>query len=75
MECLAIDLNIPITYGDKSKFTFPVSNIEMDNKIHFTYSNRDELSYRNLDYFKNDFGINLVKVHGGLSELLYKDGK
>lgn len=74
MECLAIDLNIPITYGDKNSFTFPVSNIEMDNKIHFTYSNRDELSYKKSGYFKNDFGINLVKVHGGLSELLYKDG-
>lgn len=74
MECLAIDLNIPITYGDKNDFTFPASNMEMDNKIRFTYSNRNDLNYRNFGYFKGDFGINLVKVHGGLSELLYKDG-
>jgi hypothetical protein len=46
----------------------------MNNEIRFTYSNRDELSYRGQGYFKNEFGINLVKVHGGLSELLYKDG-
>lgn len=74
MECLAIDMHIPITYGDTSYLTLPISNLEMNNEIHFTYSNRDELSYRGKGYFKNDFGINLVKVHGGLSELLYKGG-
>lgn len=74
MECLAIDMEIPITYGDRSNLILPISNLEMNNEICFTYSNRDELSYRGQGYFKNEFGINLVKVHGGLSELLYKDG-
>jgi hypothetical protein len=74
MECLAIDMEIPLTYGDRSNLILPISNLEMNNEIRFTYSNRDELSYRGQGYFKNEFGINLVKVHGGLSELLYKDG-
>lgn len=74
MECLALDFNIPITYGDKNDLIFPVSNVEMDNKIRFTYCSRNELSYSHSGYFKNEFGINLVKVHGGLSELEYKDG-
>lgn len=74
MECLAIDMEIPITYGDRRNLILPINNLEMNNEIRFTYSNRDELSYRGQGYFKNEFGINLVKVHGGLSELLYKDG-
>jgi hypothetical protein len=74
MECLAIDMKIPITYGDRNNLIFPISNLEMNNEIRFTYSKRNELSYRGQGYFKSKFGINLVKVHGGLSELLYKDG-
>jgi len=74
MECLALDFDIPVTYGDKNNLTFSISNIEMENKIHFTYSERNELSYQHSGYFNNEFGINLVKVHGGLSELEYKDG-
>ena len=74
IECLALDFRIPITYGDNNDLIFPVSNIEMENKVHFTYSNRNEMSYGHFGFFKNDYGINLVKLHGGLSELEYKDG-
>ncbi|MCF4172729.1 MULTISPECIES: hypothetical protein [Vibrio] len=75
LECLALDLNIPITYGDVNKVAFPKSNKEMDNLIHFTYSNRDQLgSSKHQMFFEKERGINLVKLHGGLSELEYKDG-
>ncbi len=72
-ECLALDFNIPITYGDDQKITFPKSNIEMDKIILLTYTDRSKL----LDYgsfFNGERGINLVKLHGGLSELEYNDG-
>ncbi|EMI4225393.1 TPA: hypothetical protein I7297_19020 [Vibrio parahaemolyticus] len=71
-ECLALDNNIPITYGDPYKMSLPVDNRDMSKQIPFTYSVRDEL-LENL-FFKNEFGVNLVKLHGGLSELLYKEG-
>lgn len=72
MECLAIDLNIPITYGDKENISFPVSNQEMNNILNLTYSESSSLDKDTLDFIKNDHGINLVKLHGGLSELDYK---
>lgn len=73
LECLAIDFGIPITYGDTKNISFPLSNLEMNNKLNFTYSNRDELDKEHTGYFRDKKGINLVKLHGGLSELEYKD--
>ncbi len=73
MECLAVDLNIPITYGDRKDISFPVSNQKMDNVINFTYSEGGNIDKDILGFFKNEYGINLVKLHGGLSELDYKD--
>lgn len=75
MECLAIDFGIPITYGDQNSVDFPVSNLQMDSRVYFTYSNRSELNYFQPGFFKNEYGINLVKVHGGLGELEYNDGE
>ncbi|MGX9462445.1 hypothetical protein ACWXWU_14595 [Shewanella sp. A14] len=73
-ECLALDFNIPITYGDDQKITFPKSNIEMDKIIQLTYQERSKLLEYN-SYFKDERGVNLVKLHGGLSELEYDDGQ
>lgn len=73
-ECLALDFNIPITYGDNENITFPKSNIEMDKIIQLTYQERSKLLKYN-SYFKGERGVNLVKLHGGLSELEYDDGQ
>jgi hypothetical protein len=75
MECLAIDLKIPITYGDSEQILFPISNVNMGSKITFTCSDRNCLATESSGFFKNTAGINLVKIHGGLSELEYKDRK
>lgn len=45
----------------------------MNHKIKLTYSKRSELSGDNQKFYCEKFGINLVKLHGGLSELEYKD--
>jgi len=73
MECLAVDLNIPITYGDIKNISFPVSNQKMNDVINFTYSEGANLDKDTLGFHKNEYGINLIKLHGGLSELDYKD--
>ena len=74
MECLAIDFGIPITYGDTSKISFPLSNLHMNQQLDFTYSSRDQLSIDGSGFYKGERGINLVKLHGGLNELEYRDG-
>jgi len=73
LEALALDFNIPITFGDQHDISFPLNNHEMNHKIKLTYSKRSELSGDNQKFYCEKFGINLVKLHGGLSELEYKD--
>lgn len=43
--------------------------------INFSYSNIEDINANNPKYFKNQYGVNLVKLHGGLNELTYKDKK
>lgn len=73
-ECLSIDFSMPITYGDIDTIQFPVSNIEFDKKISLTCAERVSYNAVNGGFIKNRRGFNLVKLHGGLSELEYKDG-
>ena len=73
LECLAIDLGIPITYGSLGTLTFPVSNMELNEIIEFSSIERKEYSINSPGFFIGKKGINLVKLHGSLSEHEYKD--
>lgn len=75
MECIALDFDMPITYGDNENISFPLSNLEMDNKVNLTCSRRSSLDSGDTGFFKGKRGVNLVKLHGGLSELHYKDNE
>lgn len=72
-EYLALDLNIPITYGDDHQVTFPISNIDVSRRITLSLARREDMTADHSGFFKNVKGVNLVKLHGGLSELEYKD--
>lgn len=74
MEFLAKDFLIPITFGDTKKISFRKDNtVNKEKIINFSYSDRQEVSLKNKQYFQDEYGINLVKLHGGLNELHYKD--
>lgn len=73
LECLAIDLEIPITYGATGDIEFPVSNIEMGERINFSTIDRSTYYTQNPSFLTGEKGINLVKLHGGLTEHTYKD--
>jgi len=76
MEFLAKDFSIPITFGDTKKISFRKDNrLNKEKIINFSFSDKNEVNLENKNYFKNEYGINLVKLHGGLNELHYKDGK
>lgn len=75
MECIALDFGIPITYGDNENISFPLSNLDMDKNVNLTCSRRSNLDTGDTGFFKDKKGINLVKLHGGLSELHYKDNE
>jgi hypothetical protein len=75
LECLAIDLKIPISYGDIDTKEFPVSNLEMQERIRFSCIERGCYNIDSPGFIRNQSGINLVKLHGGLSEHDYDDKK
>lgn len=73
LECLALDLKIPISYGDVASKEFPVSNLEMHERIRFSCIDRSHYNSASAGFLREQSGINLVKLHGGLSEHDYDD--
>ncbi len=74
-ECLAIDLGIPITYGATNQRFFPVSNLAMHDCIAFSCVDRSTYNAGSPGFFRGQRGINLVKLHGSLTEHEYGDRK
>jgi len=75
-EFLAIDYDLPLTYGDQSLISFRKDNRDGFNTfINFSFSQADEITIENNKFYKNEYGVNLVKLHGGLNELSYKNKK
>jgi hypothetical protein len=72
VECLALDFRIPITYGNTGCLKFPVSNLEMGKHIEFGTHEPKHMLTQNT-FFHEKKGINLLKLHGGISERYYKD--
>jgi hypothetical protein len=75
LECLALDLKIPISYGDVASKEFPVSNLEMHERVRFSCIDRSQYTTASAGFLRDQPGINLVKLHGGLSEHDYDDNK
>ena len=73
-EFLALDFDIPITYGDDHELEFPISNLELSKRIQFTCTEREGWSEQHPGFSNGKRGFNLIKLHGGLSEFTYQDG-
>jgi hypothetical protein len=72
-EYLALDLGIPISYGDVGEVTFPVNNLDLKQVIPFGCIEQSQYKAESGGFFHGTFGINMIKLHGGLSELEYQD--
>jgi hypothetical protein len=75
LECLAIDFGLPVSYGATGEVTFPVSNLEMHKGIAFSKINRESYKTDSPGFIHEQRGINLIKLHGSLTEHEYDDGK
>lgn len=73
LECLAIDFGIPITYGAMNQRSFPVSNLAMQDCITFSCIDRSNYDVGSPGFIRGQRGINLVKLHGSLTEHEYGD--
>lgn len=75
LECLAIDFGIPITYGATNQRAFPVSNLAMHDCITFSSIDRSGYNASSPGFIRGQQGINLVKLHGSLTEHQYLDSE
>jgi hypothetical protein len=73
LECLALDLEIPITYGAVTTEEFPLSNLDMQQRVRFSSVERGQYDSKSPGFFHEAPGINLIKLHGGLGEYKYRD--
>ncbi|WP_413437950.1 hypothetical protein ACFDAU_16260 [Sulfuriferula sp. GW1] len=75
LECLAIDFGIPITYGATNQRVFPVSNLAMHDCVAFSSIDRSTYNAGSTGFMRGQRGINLVKLHGSLTEHQYRDSE
>jgi hypothetical protein len=73
LECLAIDEQIPISYGATSTIAFPTSNQQPTDTITFATSSREDLAAQGAGWLAGGVGFNCVRLHGGLAEYEYRD--
>ena len=72
IESLCLDYNIPISFGDVGNISFPLDNYHLDDELlNFSYSNIQDLTIEKMKFFRNTYGVNLIKLHGALTEFFY----
>jgi hypothetical protein len=72
-EYLALDLGIQISYGDVGELTFPVNNLDLKRVIRFGCIEQSQYKAESEGFIHGTSGVNMVKLHGSLSELEYQD--
>lgn len=75
IEFLCMENNIPISFGSNEEISFPLNNYEMGNTINFKAISREDLRINNLNFYENQRGVNIIKIHGALNEFTYNDDK
>lgn len=74
IEFLALDYNIPLKFGACLEQNYLLDNEENKDKIiTFNKLSRDDYEIDKMDFFRNQYGINLIKLHGGLNEFSFGD--
>lgn len=74
IEFLALDYNIPLKVGAYLEQNYLLDNEKNRNKIvPFFKLCRDDYDINKMDFFKKQYGINLIKLHGGLNEFSFGD--
>ena len=74
IEFLALDYNIPLKIGASEEQNYLLDNEENKNIIiTFNKLSRDDYEIDKMDFFKNQYGVNLIKLHGGLNEFSFGD--
>lgn len=75
IELICIENKVPFTFGVKEEIQFPINNMEISNKISFLMHDRFKMNLNDMNFYKDEKGINILKIHGGLNEFSFDDDK
>ena len=75
IEMLCKDLGFELYVGGNKTFQLPFDNIGSKQMVTFTEVDNNESDFNNLYFARGNKGINLLKLHGGINEFTYDNGK
>ena len=73
IELLCIELDIPISFGSNGTIDIPESNINLQQRLTFESIERINMNLNNMQFIRNNRGVNLIKLHGGINEFSFDD--
>jgi len=73
IEMLCKDFGINLYIGGKKTSKIPFNNVGSKQTITFTETNNFNTNLNNLYFTREEKGVNLIKLHGGINEFIYND--
>ena len=73
IEFICFDNNLPLSFGSTDVKSFPLNNLKLNSNIDFFEISRNNLSLDQMHFFRDECGVNLIKLHGGINEFTYGD--
>ena len=73
IEMLCKDFGINLCIGGKKTSKIPFNNVGSKQTITFTETDNIYTNLNNLYFAREEKGVNLIKLHGGINEFIYND--
>lgn len=73
IEFLCLNAGIPISYGSTEFIVIPESNQNMEKQVLFSSIDRQKMNLTEMNFLRNQRGVNLIKLHGGINEFTFND--
>ncbi|WP_067621129.1 hypothetical protein [Alicyclobacillus acidiphilus] len=73
IEFLCLKAGIPLSFGSTTSILIPESNQNMKKQVLFSAVDRKNMNLTDMDFLRNQRGVNLIKLHGGINEFTFDD--
>lgn len=73
IEFLCLNAEIPISFGSTGSIVIPESNHNTQKHLLFSSTDRKSMHLKEMNFFRNQRGVNLIKLHGAINEFTFDD--
>lgn len=71
IELMLAKYKVPFSFGFQESIAFPINNQKLDERLLYKCTQRGQYNIESPGFIRSKFGINIVKLHGGLTEFEY----